>query len=365
MIKIAVDGRLLQGNLTGVGKYVLQLIEYIAANIEEAEVSVYTNRSLKILFVSQRITVVNDKKIFGKIKPMIWSKFLSFQLINAGKPDIYLSGDTFVPFFLKVKRIISVVHDVSHIVVPETMSSLHLLMSKVFFKADLLKADAIITNSAATAEKVKRYFNRNTDVIFYPIIANSFIKVDAELVKAELEKLKITFPYILSVATQEPRKNLDKTINAFIYLKKQGELKNYKLVLTGGKGWKNDKTELLISSNSNDIISLGYVSDSLLPILYNGAGLFVFPSKYEGFGMPPREAMLCGAKVLVTGIAELKEATYHSANYIDDLDWQSLGRQMVQSIAESKIYSKEELENFETSHQRYKIIPLIRQLAAS
>lgn len=365
MIKIGVDGRLLSGNLTGVGKYVLNLIEYIAANIQEAEIRVYTSRNLKILFVSDRITIVRDKEVFGKIKPMVWSKFLSHQLINADKPDIYLSGDTFVPLFLKVKKIISVVHDISHIIVPETMTGLHLLMSKVFFQADLLKADAIITNSNATAEKVKKYFKTNTDVVFYPVIDKWLMKMDAEVVKEELEKLHINYPYILSVATQEPRKNLDKTINAFIYLKKKGELKNYKLLLIGAKGWKSDQIQALISSFSRDIISFGYVSDSILPFLYNGTKLFVLPSKYEGFGTPPREAMVCGAKVLVTDIPELREATYELADYINDLDEESFGSKILQSIAEGKVYSKEKLENSFAFDQRDKIIPLIRQLAAS
>lgn len=365
MIKIGIDGRLLSGNLTGVGKYVLNFIEYIAANIDEAKIRVYTNRELKILFISKKITIVRDKEIFSKIKPMVWSKFLSHQLINTDGPDIYLSGDTFVPLFLKAKRIISIVHDVSYLMVPETMTTLHLLMSKVFFKADLSKADAVITNSNGTAEKVKKYFKRNTDVVFYPIIDDWFIKLDAEVVKEELKKLKITYPYILSVATQEPRKNLDKTINAFIYLKKKGELKNYKLLLIGSKGWKSAEIESLIALYSRDIISLGYVSDCILPSLYNGTELFVFPSKYEGFGMPPREAMLCGAKVLVTDIPELREATYGLADYINDLDEESFGHKILQSIAEGKRYLKEKLENNLTYDQRNNIVPLIRRIAAS
>ena len=365
MIKIGVDGRLLQGNLTGVGKYVLNLIEYLTANIREAEVRVYTNRDLQVLFASNKIAIIRDKEIFHKIKPMVWSKFLSHLLINADQPDIYLSGDTFVPLFLKVKKIISVVHDVSHIIVPETMSSLHLLMSRVFFKSDLFKADAIITNSNVTAEKVKEYFKRSTDVVFYPVIDKWFMKMDAELVKEELGKLNINYPYILSVATQEPRKNLDKTINAFIYLKKKGELKNYKLLLIGAKGWKSDKIQALISLHSRDIISFGYVRDSILPFLYNGTKLFVLPSKYEGFGTPAREAMLCGAKVLVTDIPELKEATYELADYLSDLDKESFGSKILQSIAEGKVYSKEELEHNPLSDQRDKIVPLIRRLAAS
>ena len=364
MIKIGVDGRLLSGNLTGVGKYVLNLIEYIAANIQEAEIRVYTSRDLKILFASERITIIRDKEIFVRVKPMVWSKFLSHQLINFDKPDIYLSGDTFVPLFLKVKKIISVVHDVSYIIASETMTSLHLLMSRFFFKSDLAKADAVITNSKGTSDKIKKYFKRNTDVVFYPVIDNWLIGMDKKVVKKELEKLNITYPYILSVATQEPRKNLDKTINAFIHLKKKGELKDYKLLLIGSKGWKSDKIESLISSFSSDIISLGYVSDSLLPFLYNGAKLFVFPSKYEGFGMPPREAMLCGAKVLATDIPELREATYELADYLSDLDEVNFGSKILQLIEEGKVYSKEVLENIPAYDRREKIIPLIRRLAA-
>ncbi len=362
MIRIGVDGRLLQGKLTGVGKYILGLIEFIAGNINDCEIRIYTNREIGCAFNSSKIALIRDRKRFSMLKSMIWSKFFSHRITNLDNPDIYLSGDTFIPLFLRVKKILSVVHDVAYIVTPETMSTLHLLISKVFFKSDLLKANALIANSKGTADKIEKYFKSETDVIVYPIIDNTFLKLDEEVVRAELAKHNINYPYILSVGTQEPRKNLDKTIKAFLYLKRKGELHNYKLLLIGGSGWKSKKIRKLVSAYSNDIISLGYVEDSLLPYLYNGATLFVFPSKYEGFGMPPREAMLCGSKVLVTDIPELKEATYEKGNYVNNLEEGSFGNAIIHSLNGGHVYSREELDFSYSQDQKYKLISLIHQL---
>lgn len=362
LIIIGVDGRLLQGNLTGVGKYILNLIEYIALNDSNTEIRVYTNRKISCSFNASNIFIVEDKTIFFKIKPMIWSKFFSHRIINNDKIDIYLSGDTFVPLFLQSKKILSIVHDVAFIITPKTMSRLHLLISKVFFKRDLLKADALIANSKGTADKIKKYFNRQADVIVYPIIDKWFEVKNKAAINEKLLKLNIRWPYILSVATQEPRKNLDKTIKAFISVKRNGKLKDYKLLLIGSKGWKSKKIKGLISSYKNDILSLGYIKDSLLPYIYNGAALFVFPSQYEGFGMPAREAMLCGAKVVVTDISELREATYNNAFYVNNLDEESLGNAMVNAIMSGVAATKNFVDEY-SDNQIQQLIPLIRKLA--
>jgi len=220
MIKIGVDGRLLQGNLTGVGKYVLNLINYICSQDENIHFSIYSNRLITCTFKYQRVTIIYDKVYFAKLKPMVWSKLFSYRIINNDRPDIFLAGDAFVPAYLKIKKILSIVHDLNSIIAPETMSPLRLITDKLFFKRDIKKATVIISNSYGTAAKLKLYFNMDSQLIIHPIMDNWFEVLDKVLVQSKLNDLSIHYPYILTVATQEPRKNLDKTIKAFVSLKK-------------------------------------------------------------------------------------------------------------------------------------------------
>jgi glycosyltransferase involved in cell wall biosynthesis len=345
MIKIGVDGRLLQGNLTGVGKYVLNLINYICSKDENVCFSIYSNRLISCAFKFSRVKIIYDKTYFEKLKPMVWSKLFSSRLINNDLPDIFLAGDAFIPVFLKTKKIISVVHDLNAIIAPETMSRLRLITDKLFFKHDINKANVVISNSYGTAAKLKRYFNVDTDLVIHPIIDNWYKILNKTEVVNKLYNLSINNPFILTVATQEPRKNLDKTINAFISLKKSGDLNDYKLLLIGSKGWKSDNINELLKTYADDVISLGYTPDELMPYLYNGADLFVFPSSYEGFGMPVREAMLCGTQVITTDIPELREATYGKATYINPENNGQFENAISQALKHKKILSVGDLKN--------------------
>jgi glycosyltransferase involved in cell wall biosynthesis len=317
MLKIGVDGRLLQGNLTGVGKYILNLINYLCDHNEEIYFNVYSNKELSCQFSTDRVKMILDSKLMSKIKPMVWSKLFAFRLINKDALDWFLAGDSFVPLFIRNVKIISVVHDLNAVLVPETLGKLKLVSMRLFLEKDLDKADVIVSNSEGTAEKLKKYYHKETNIIVHPLIDRWYKKIDQSVVKNKLKELSINYPYLLTVATHEPRKNLEKTIRAFIGLKKKGLLKDHKLVLVGSKGWKSEKLEFLMKIYSNDIIKMGYIPDDMMPYLYNGAELFVFPSSYEGFGMPVREALLCGIPVVTTDIPELREASYNSSIYIN------------------------------------------------
>ncbi|WP_457126464.1 glycosyltransferase family 4 protein [Mucilaginibacter sp. HD30] len=268
----------------------------------------------------------------AKIKPMVWSKLFSFYLINKDKPDIFFAGDAFVPLFLQQTRIVSVVHDLNSVIARETMPRLRLITDELFLKRDLRKADTIICNSYGTADKLKRYINIEADLVIHPIIDPWYIILPKNEVKMKLADLSINFPYILSVATQEPRKNLDKTIKAFMSLKDQGHLSDYKLLLIGSKGWKSDQIDQLLQVYGDDVKHLGYIPDDMMPYLYNGADLFVFPSSYEGFGIPVREAILCGIPVVTTDIPELREASYNQAKYITLTDPTAFEYAMLETI---------------------------------
>ena len=119
----------------------------------------------------------------------------------------------------------------------------------------------------------------------------------------------IDFRYLLAVATWEPRKNLGMLVETFLAMKRDRELGGRKLVLVGGRGWKDRRLASLVDSAGKSAICCpGYVPDEDLPAIYSGADAFIFPSQYEGFGIPVSEARACGTRVVASDIPEIREA---------------------------------------------------------
>lgn len=330
-MKVAVDARPFQGKLTGVGKYVLYLLQQIEQKHPDVEFLFITNREIIDTLPLANYRVIMSSKLFGKLKPMIWYILFSHFLLRKEKIDLFFAGASFSPFFLRNIKITTVIHDLNHILASETMSSLHLITHILFFKKALTSSHRIITNSEGTAQKLEKYYGVIVNEIINPFVDPVLYKVlDAELVQQRLVKYNLKgVSYLLSVGTLEPRKNIDKLVKAFLSLLSDGYLTDYKLVLVGGNGWKNNEIQKLISDNSETIYQLGYVNEEDLPILYNGAKLFIFPSKYEGFGIPPREAIYCGTKCVVSDIIELREATFNQSSYISDVNDLDLIKKMV------------------------------------
>ena len=126
--------------------------------------------------------------------------------------------------------------------------------------------------------------------------------------------------YILAVGTLEPRKNLRRLIQAFETVKKENP--SLSLVFVGARGWLSK--DLYADIEKNSIITTGYVSREDMPALYSGAKLFVFPSLYEGFGLPPLEAMRCGVPVVVSDNSSLPEVAGEAGIYVNAKDADSI-----------------------------------------
>ena len=142
-------------------------------------------------------------------------------------------------------------------------------------------------------------------------------------------------PYFLSLSTLEPRKNIDSTIRAFVRMVRQENLHDINLVLVGTKGWDFDKIFDEISG-CNDlkdrIIVTGYVDDQDLAAIYSGALAFVYPSFYEGFGLPPLEAMQCGIPVITSNTSSLPEVVGDAGIQVDPEDNDGLCQAMLEML---------------------------------
>jgi glycosyltransferase involved in cell wall biosynthesis len=172
--------------------------------------------------------------------------------------------------------------------------------------------------------------------LFYPVR-------DQSIIQTVKEKYNIPDrPYILSLSTLEPRKNIELTINAFADIVLQERINDLYLILVGTKGWKFDAIFEKIKEYpevEKRVIFTGYVADEDLAALYSGSTMFVYPSLYEGFGLPPLEAMQCGVPVITSDNSSLPEVVGNAGIMIDSKDKNSLCQAII------KIYKNEPFQN--------------------
>jgi glycosyltransferase involved in cell wall biosynthesis len=162
---------------------------------------------------------------------------------------------------------------------------------------------------------------------------------------AEITRVKKRYkipdsPYILSLSNLEPRKNINQVIRCFARLVQQEKLEDVSLVLAGKRAWSYDKIFAEIEQYQElkgRIIVTGFVDDADLAPLYSGAMMFVYPSLYEGFGLPPLEAMQCGVPVITSNNSSLPEVVSDAGIMVDSLDADALCQSMLDIYCDSSL----------------------------
>lgn len=208
------------------------------------------------------------------------------------------------------------VHDIAPVLFPETYRKSTLFYSWAMKRA-LKNVDAILVPSTATEKDLVEHFSVEPNkIVVTPEGVESEFKpaADKEIAKDLVEnEHNFPAPYILYVGTIEPRKNVEALLDAF---KGLSPAFPHRLVLVGKRGWKSDSTIARIQEMKR-VTWLGYVDSKDLITLYQAADCFVFPSMYEGFGLPPLEAMACGCPVVTSNVSSLPEVVGGAGVLID------------------------------------------------
>ena len=267
-----------------------------------------------------------------------WRLFFQIpKILSKHGIDIVVEPAHFGPFNLSknIKRV-TVIHDMTVFLFPKYHVFLSQYLQRKFLPRIISKSDQIITNSVSTTnDLIKRFpFAKNkTNSIL--LGKNGAFKPKSDI--GILLRHKINQPYILFVGTLEPRKNLLTLIESFNIFKTQTGLK-HQLVLIGKNGWKSAEIIEAIeqSSYNSDIMILGYVSREELPVFYSMAEIFVYPSIYEGFGLPVLEAMACGTPVITSCVSSLPEIGGSAVLYTDPHSVDQLTAHMVRLCSNSE-----------------------------
>lgn len=262
-------------------------------------------------------------------------------LLRWYRVDAVLEPAHFGPFNLprSVKRI-TVIHDLTPLLFPHYHRWIGGLLQRLFLKRILKKTDLILAVSRNTAHDLARIFpftEGKTNVI-YPGRDPFF---QPEYSRAILQKWQIKGPYFLSVGTIEPRKNLLLLLRAYGQFRAQHKDRVI-LLIVGGEGWKYQVfyEQLAAHPFKKDIYLTGYVEKQDLPTLYTNALATIYPSHYEGFGLPVLEAMACGGVAICSDQASLPEVGGEAAMYFHPQDEQTLSNHML-TITRSEIVRKE------------------------
>lgn len=324
-MKIGVIIEPLNQSLTGVGNYTYNLIKELNKLDADKDFLYLINNRNNKFFANDEIIINNP---FPVLKTYAWYPYLIRKLRNY-KFDIVHNPTQFPTIFRLKQKYIITVHDLIQFTLPQDRPARKIIF-KLLFPRTLKTADKIIADSNCTKKDLISYFNIPEEKIRVILLAadGKFKRLNKEEIKEVKQKYNLNFPFILYVGTWEPRKGIPSLIRAFYKLKKKNI--HYKLVITGKKGWKYKEIfETIDKLNlQNDVVFTGYVSDEDLPALYNAADLFVYPSLYEGFGLPPLEAMACGTPVITSNTSSLPEVVGDAGIMVDPYDVDGLADAM-------------------------------------
>ncbi|WP_434309598.1 glycosyltransferase family 4 protein [Hominifimenecus sp. rT4P-3] len=260
---------------------------------------------------------------------MMWNIFpIPYSWFFGKDSDVTFFFNYYIPPGVKGKRV-TIFHDMAYKVFPETVRS----RTKMMLEANMVKAckraDAILTVSEFTKQEVIKYLNvdpKKITVMPLGIRRERFhCGYSEEQVAAAKEKYHLPSDYLLYLGTLEPRKNIVRLIEAYGSLKqKRSDIPP--LILVGRKGWLYDSIfEKIQALHLEDCVwSTGYADSQDVPLLLKGAMAFVFPSVYEGFGMPPLEAMACGTPVLTSNVSSMPEVAGDCAVLVDPFSVESI-----------------------------------------
>ena len=360
-MKIGFDITTLSMPKTGIGQYQFNLLNSLFKIDHENQYNLYAfnlrdnakygGLDFEIPFGNVRM---HAYKIPQRLITAWWLMFRWPRLENiTEKCDLYqISEICQQPTKAKT---VAFIHDITTILYPQY----HLIKNKILyhfrFKNIKKYANAVLTNSENTKRDIIERIGITADKIFVTPFGvherfrhisktddSDSVKNERIAVQGVLKKYGIEEPYICYLGTIEPRKNLNNLLQAFYELKHQEKIP-HKLVLIGKDGWFYEEIYQKISelNLTGDVVRTGFVSDEDVPYLLNGAEVFIYPSFYEGFGLPVLEAMACGTPVVTSSGSSLPEVGGDSVKYADPMSHTDIASRILEFIK-----SPEEREKF-------------------
>lgn len=303
----------------GLGRYSYELSKAIYLSKKINIKLIIRNQDLNLFdFANKKDLFVIDN-ITDSIKRNYFEQFiLPDKIYRLNKKAIYHNPDIMLPVMLKNKSIITV-HDMAFKSFKGSFTLKSTIWKNLIMGKSIKKADAVISITNFTKDEISKYYpnyNKKINMIY-----NGFNNFSNDVINySNIRKKFLNFNnYLLTVSTISPRKNIDGLIKAFSIIK---DMIDYKLVIAGKKGWLyQDVFNIVKELKLEDrVIFTEKVNDDELKYLYKNAKIFIYPSFYEGFGLPPLEAMSYGIPCVISDIPSLHEVAEDAAYYFNPYD---------------------------------------------
>jgi glycosyltransferase involved in cell wall biosynthesis len=347
-MKIGFDISQTAENKAGCGFFADQLIQHIA------EIDGTNEYLLYPIFYDYHPADFKKATKVGKVNftSKVIKKFDNPNDDLLGNVDIIHSNNFRFPYGNKAKKIVTI-YDTSFLDYPDFTTEANRLVCLKGTYDSILFADRILTISHYTKERILHFFPSIPEhkvCVAYLGIRKSL--QDAPNDNLILSRLKISAKeYWLGVGTIEPRKNFRTLLKA--YSEYKSITKDYKkLCIVGNKGWLEEEfeDEIMKLGIMKDVIITGYVDEKELANLYRNAYGFIYPSWYEGFGLPVLEAMSFGVPVITSNATSIPEITLDKAILIDPKEYERITKAMITLEEDKELYCKLEIEGLERSN---------------
>lgn len=335
-LRVILSVEALEPRLSGIGRYSWELAQRIGQSVDALRF--YRNGE----WIEDPATLLEEpvpRKRRHKLHRMIrkrtgWLRDL--QQASVMRSHLFHGPNYFLP--AAGEGGVITIHDLSVFRYPETHPQARLQQFERYFRLSVERAAHFITDSETTRAEVADFLSLDPSrVTAVPLAASTAFRPRfADEVASALARYDLGYQsYALCVSTVEPRKRITELLRAWESLPPAVRIR-WPLMVTGGAGWLSDSVRDLMDKGARQgwVRYLGFVPDEDLPLLYAGAALFVYPSVYEGFGLPPVEAMASGIPTVVSNASCLPEVTGGAAMLVQPEDVDGFARHLEQALTD-------------------------------
>jgi glycosyltransferase involved in cell wall biosynthesis len=332
---IAIDAHSVGTGLAGNETYAANLVEALADVDRENRYTVYVTRPAAFERFEGRWPNVRVRRTLPHT-PLLRVPFTLSAELRRRPVDLLHVQYTAPP--LAPCPVVATVHDLSFEHLPETFKRRSWVQLRLTVRRTARRAAHVIAPSEFTRrDLIETYKLDPSRVTAIPLAAASHFRpvADADEIGRVRRRYGVGGEYVLAVGSIQPRKNLARLVRAYSLLRRERGRSNLpQLVLVGKRAWLYGETLRAIEEEGvgGSVVLTGYVSEGDLPALYSGALCFVYPSYFEGFGLPPLEAMSCGAPVLTGNLTSLPEVVGDAGLAADPFDTSALARALARLI---------------------------------
>lgn len=347
---IAIDAHSVGARLAGNESYATNLIEALARIDTVNRYTLYVTKREAVERFSNRWPNFSTRMTLPHTPLVRIPLTLSAELRR--NPVDVLHVQFSAPPFAPCPVVVSI-HDLSFEHLGPTFKRRSRMQLRLTVRQSARKAAQVLALSQhARQDIIDTYGIAPTRVTTIPLAAPAHFRPVTD--DAELQRVRQTYgiegAYILSLGSIQPRKNLVRLVSAYAHLQRERAASDLpKLVLAGKRGWLFDDTLRAIEESgvAKSILLTGYVADADLPALYSGAVCFVYPSYFEGFGLPPLEAMKCGAPVIAGNRTSLPEVVGDAGLLVDPFDEAAIAEAMARLIDNSDLRAELRLKGLQ------------------